>query len=54
MYIDDEQKQIKRAEETKRKRESIVFGSDPFPCKKCGIKKMPKDFVVHWIDNHWV
>lgn len=54
MYIDDPELQKKKAELTKRKWEAIAFGNEPHECRKCGVKKHPKDFVIQRLDNPWV
>jgi len=51
MYLDNPELQKKKAEITKKKWESMVFGNDPYECRKCGVKKHPKDFVVQRLDN---
>ncbi|HKL44065.1 MAG TPA: hypothetical protein VJ892_02175 [Candidatus Absconditabacterales bacterium] len=54
MYIDDPELQKKKAEATKKKWEAIVFGDELYECRKCGVKKHPKDFVIQRLDNPWV
>ena len=51
MYLDDENLQIKKAQATKEKWEAIVFGDELYECKKCGVKKHPKEFVIQRLDN---
>jgi len=54
MYLDDPELQIKKAKATKNKWEAIVFGDELYECRKCGVKKHPKEFVVQRLDNSWV
>jgi len=35
MYLDDPELQKKKAEVTKKKWEAIVFGDEPYKCRKC-------------------
>lgn len=54
MYLDNPELQIKKAEATKKKWEAIVFGDELYECRKCGVKKHPKEFVIQRLDNPWV
>lgn len=39
---------------TKKKWEDIVQNNIPFPCKQCKKKKLPSEFVMHYLDNQLV
>lgn len=54
MNITDPKIQLKRAQETKAKRENIIQSNQPYPCRKCGQNKLPDDFVIQYEDNHRV
>lgn len=54
MYLDNPELQKKKAEATKKKWETLVFGNKPYPCTKCGIAKHPSEFVIHRMNNHRV
>jgi len=54
VYIDNPELSQQMAQETKDKWEKIANGNEPYPCRICGIAKLPKDFVIQWMDNHWV
>ncbi len=54
MYLENEPLQREKAEITKKKREDLVFGEEFYECRKCGVLKHPKEFVIQRLDNPWV
>ncbi len=52
-YLNQE-RNLEQALLTKKKWEDIIDGKDPYPCKHCKQKKLPKEFVIQYIDNQLV